>query len=86
MLLFTALAPWLQNESGADLYRFPSSDTAAICTSGDGLGNLTNYGFRTMAADDDSGLYIGTANPANIAQDAYGNAVGGWKLIRVEKQ
>lgn len=69
-------------EFGADLWRFPSDTQAAVLFTRDGLGNFTNYGFRTMISDE-SGLYVGTANPANIAQDDSGNPIGGWELIRV---
>ncbi len=79
--------PWLwtpsQDEYGADLWRFPSSNEKAIRVTRDGLGNFTNYGFRSVAVDEDTGLYIGTANPASIYTDKYGNSKGGWELHRV---
>lgn len=78
--------PWFytpsQEEYGADLWRIPSASDKAERVSRDGLGNYTNYGFRSVAVDD-SGLYIGTANPASVNTDAYGNIDGGWELIRV---
>lgn len=81
--------PWFytpsQDEYGADLWRIPSSHEAAIRVSRNGLGNYTNYGFRSVAVDD-SGLYIGTANPASINTDYNGNIDGGWELIRVFEQ
>ncbi len=73
-------------EYGADLWRFPSPESAAVPVSRAGLGNFTNYGFRTMVVDEQSGLYIGTANPANLAQDPLGNPIGGWELIKLSEE
>ena len=82
--------PWLwtpsQDEYGADLWRFPSINAAAERGSRDGLGNFTNYGFRSAVVDDSTGLYIGTANPASLYTDSYGNNKGGWELYRIFKQ
>ncbi len=72
-----------KDQYGADLWRFPSPDSAAVLVSRNGLGNYTNYGFRSVVVDEDTGMYLGTANPANIAQDGHGNPIGGWELIRV---
>lgn len=72
-------------EYGGDLWRFPAADKAGVKMTQDGFANFTNYGFRTVVSDD-TGLYLGTANPANIAQDDDGNLIGGWELIRVKKQ
>ena len=50
------------------------------------MGNYTNYGFRSVAVDENTGLYIGTANPAGLYTDRYGNNKGGWELYRVFAQ
>jgi len=68
---------------GADLYRFPGSDEPAIAESLDGVGNYSNYGIRTMLADDN--LYLGSANPMNLMTDLTDDRPeGGWELIRME--
>jgi len=61
---------------GADLFRFSSKTGPWKAESLTGVGNATNYGVRTMAADA-HGLYVGTANPMNLHPD------GGWELIRL---
>mgnify|MGYP006280769657 CR=1 FL=1 len=79
--------PWFytpdEDEYGADLWRFPSAHDPAVRVSRTGLGNYTNYGFRSSVADE-NGLYLGTANPACI-HEKYGEMRGGWELIRVYK-
>ncbi len=72
-----------EEEYGADLWRFPSTNEEAVRVSRDGLGNFTNYGFRSSVVDENTGLYLGTANPACVNTDYYGNIDGGWELIRV---
>jgi len=74
-----------EEEYGADLWRFPSANAKAERVSRDGLGNYTNYGFRSSVVDEETGLYIGTANPASLYTDNYGNSNGGWELIKVYK-
>ncbi|MDA8139566.1 MAG: hypothetical protein M0036_13030 [Desulfobacteraceae bacterium] len=74
-----------QGEFGGDLWRFPSTSAAAVNMTRDGYGNFANYGFRTAIADG-TGLYLGTANPANVAQDSNGNPIGGWELIQVKQE
>lgn len=66
---------------GADLRCFPSGDRPAVAVSLNGLDNYLNYGIRTMVADDDC-LYIGTANPMNLATDPK-KPDGGWELFRL---
>ncbi len=84
--------PWLwtpsEEEYGADLWRFPSTGEKAVRVSRDGLGNYTNYGFRSVIVDENngSGLYLGTANPASLNTDYYGHINGGWELLRVFEQ
>ena len=64
---------------GADLYRFNSSTSPALPVHLRGVGNYTNYGIRTMIADD--GLYLGTANPMNLLTDLTDDKPeGGWEL------
>jgi hypothetical protein len=81
--------PWpvvpAQAEYGGDLWRFGSVRAGATRITRDGFANFTNYGFRTVVSDE-SGLYLGTANPANIAQDDSGHPIGGWELIQVRQQ
>lgn len=70
------------SDYGADIWRFPSTSSSAVRFTKNGLGNYTNYGFRTVLVDD-TGLYYGTANPANIAQWDDGSLKGGWELWRI---
>ena len=66
---------------GADLWRFPRSDMHALPESLNGLGNNAAYGVRNMLVDD--GLYIGTANFANLLADPNALPSGGWELVRL---
>lgn len=61
---------------GADLFRFEDARSPAEAESLTGLGNDTNYGFRTMQADAEH-LYVGTANPMNL------HPRGGWELLEL---
>ena len=72
---------------GSDLYRLPSSQALAFQpVSLNGLGNLCNYGFRTMASDA-SGLYIGTANPRNrLPNPTNSPSAGGWELLKLTRR
>ena len=66
---------------GADLWAFPNTGSAATLISGNGMGNPTSYGIRTMVADNTNGnLWIGMANPMILRTDSTNNP-GGWKLI-----
>jgi hypothetical protein len=66
---------------GADLWTFTNTTSAATLVSGNGMGNDTSYGIRTMVADDAGGnLWLGMANPMNLRADFSDNP-GGWKLI-----
>jgi len=83
-----------QQFEGADLFSFISTDLPALPVSMNGLGNILNYGIRTMVADD-SYLYLGTANPMNLATDQADNLAtdqadkkdkkpeGGWELYKL---
>ncbi len=72
---------------GADLYRLHSSQASRFrAVSFNGLGNICNYGFRTMAADK-NGLYIGTANPRNLRPNPTNHpAAGGWELLKLTRR
>ena len=83
-MLLEALIPTSLYQScsrGANLFRFANADAPAIPEHLDGVGNDTNYGIRTMVSDD--ALYLGTANPMNMAQDDQGKNIGGWELIKI---
>ena len=76
---------------GADLFSFKSTSLPALPASMNGLGNYLNYGVRTMVADRDY-LYLGTANPMNLATDQADNLAtdhndkkpeGGWELYKL---
>jgi hypothetical protein len=64
---------------GADLYSFADNDSPAKPESIDGVGNYLNYGIRTMIANGNTGLLLGTANPMNLATASW--PLGGWELI-----
>ena len=70
----------LDSGAGADLYSFTSARRAAVEEDGNGLGNVFNYGYRTMLPGAPNKLYIGTANPFNLSPD------GGWELLEVDVQ
>jgi hypothetical protein len=67
-------------QEGADLYRFDSSGRASL-VSNDGIGNYLTYGVRNMLTSRDT-LYLGMANPMNLATDP-GGPNGGWKLLQL---
>ena len=70
-------------DPGADLMRFPSSDSSAIAESITGVGNNSNYGVRTIIADD--ALYLGMANPMNLLTDQNDDLPeGGWELLKLD--
>jgi hypothetical protein len=69
---------------GADLFRMPSVQSAAVPETISGLGNYLNYGLRNLIADD--GLYVGTANPMNLCTDPTDLVPeGGWELWVLRK-
>jgi len=68
---------------GADLFRFPSSDSFAVPEDINGVGNYTNYGIRNMISDSKA-LYLGMANPMNLLTDTTDDLPeGGWELIKL---
>ncbi len=64
---------------GADLWRFVDNH-GAFTESKYGSGNYLNYGFRTMITD--GRLFVGTANPMNLATNpADAPLLGGFELL-----
>jgi hypothetical protein len=72
----------LQN-FGADLYFFQSSASPAVPESNNGLGNYTSYGVRNLVGS--GNLFVGMANPSNLATGLFGPR-GGWELLELEKK
>jgi hypothetical protein len=79
--------------TGGDLWVFSKdSPQTAVPADLEGFGNPQNGGVRTAVSADDT-IYLGTANPSNVANDrAYPpfvpfviEGVGGWELLRLEK-
>jgi len=69
---------------GADMWRFPSSDSAAVPESLNGLGNYLNYGIRNGLSN--GAFYPGTANPMNLMTDPDDRLPqGGWELYKMTK-
>lgn len=66
-----------RSRKGGELHKIENAGVGAYPVSINGFGNHTNYGYRTMVADDKS-LYLGTANNANLNVEK-----GGWELLRV---
>jgi hypothetical protein len=67
--------------SGAELWSFANTSSAATAVNVNGMGNTYSYGIRTMVTDNrDLNLWIGMANPINLRTDM-SNSPGGWKLI-----
>ncbi|MFN7955468.1 MAG: hypothetical protein U0610_27335 [bacterium] len=67
------------NSYGADLLKMTSVTAPGTLVSVDGLGNTYNYGIRTSAVAGGL-LYLGTANPTNLATKS-NKPMGGWELI-----
>lgn len=63
---------------GGDLYRFDSTSSGAVKISDTGMGNVNQYGIRTMAVTSDA-LILGTAGNANTQPG------GGWEVIRLKE-
>ncbi len=78
---------------GAALYYFSDTTHPAIPVSTNGIGNYLNYGVRNMIPYSSSSLFLGMANPMNLATTStsnYPGAVcslgicrGGWELIEI---
>jgi hypothetical protein len=75
----SALLSWARGH-GADLWRFDSSQAAAVPEDVRGLGNRFNYGLRSLVAKPHE-LVIGTANPMNL--ETGGLRHGGWELVEL---
>ncbi|AKJ65118.1 hypothetical protein [Kiritimatiella glycovorans] len=74
-----------QPYEGAELYCFPTPTNPAAKVSGEGVGNYSNYGIRTMRVDSNS-LYLGMANPFNLMTDPDDDQPdGGWELVRLTR-
>lgn len=72
------------NGFGCDLWVFNNTRSPAVPVHLEGMGNVLNYGIRTMYSDGDA-LYLGTANPMNLSTDpALPQAQGGWELIKYQ--
>jgi hypothetical protein len=70
---------------GADLYRFPGSDSRAFSENLSGIGNYSSYGIRNMISDDV--LYLGMANPMNLLTSLTDTLPeGGWELIQMSEK
>jgi hypothetical protein len=65
---------------GADLYYFKDTNSPAIAVTRRGFGNYSNFGVRTMQADD-TGLYLGIVNPMNLINEP--DAKGGFEIRRI---
>ena len=78
------LSGTFNSATGADLYRFLPADIPGIPESLNGVGNPFNYGVRNMLSTS-SGLYMGMANPMNLARDANNINLGGWELIKLQR-
>jgi hypothetical protein len=73
-----------QYHRGADLYRFPGSDSRAFSENLSGIGNYSSYGIRNMISDDV--LYLGMANPMNLLTSLNDTIPeGGWELIQLSE-
>ena len=69
--------------AGANLYLIKSANEPALLLSNDGLGNLRNYGFRTMAVSPDGEtLYVGTASMSNVVNEYFPGSAG-FEVIEV---
>ncbi len=68
---------------GADLWAFPAHGEPAMAVSLEGCGNPANHGVRNMVTTP-FGLYLGTANSANLLTDPNDDLPdGGWELLRL---
>jgi len=74
-----------QYHRGADLYRFPGSDSRAFSEDLSGVGNYSSYGIRNMVSDEV--LYLGMANPMNLLTNLNDTLPeGGWELIQLSEK
>ena len=74
-----------QYHRGADLLRFPGSDSRAFSEDLSGVGNYSSYGIRNMVSNDV--LYLGMANPMNLLTSLNDTLPeGGWELIQLSEK
>lgn len=73
--------PAFTSPLGSDLFSLGTTG-AAVLHNGDGFGNPYSYGIRNMLGNA-SGLWVGEANPFNLAFPSPTGDLGGWKLFRV---
>jgi hypothetical protein len=66
---------------GADLWYFPTPNSAAVAESQYGVGNYLNYGIRTMVSSPQA-LIVGTANPMNLMTNP-DTVRGGFELLKM---
>lgn len=73
--------------AGGDLFRLTSSRAKRFePVSVNGLGNIANYGLRTILSTPQA-LYIGTANPRNLLADPGDDLPdGGWELLAFDRR
>lgn len=64
------------NIPGADLFRFPDTNSPAVPETVDCFGNHAGYGIRNMIVAQDA-LYVGTASSYNL------HPHGGWELYKL---
>lgn len=70
---------------GADLWRFAAAGQPATAVDLDGCGNPANHGERNMVTTP-QGLFLGTANSANLLTDPGDDLPdGGWELLRLQQ-
>jgi hypothetical protein len=79
---------------GAGLFYFADNSSAAIPVTTTGAGNFLNYGIRSILPYGSSTLFVGTANPTNLATSGTTNVPnaacsvdqcrGGWELIEID--
>ncbi len=83
------------SQFGASLFDFPDSAHAAAAVNTSGIGNYLNYGIRNLIPYGTTSLFVGTANPFNLATSGNTNpgggtcvsarvCRGGWELIEVD--
>lgn len=68
---------------GADVWRFDNHTSPAVAVTRNGFGNTARHGIRNMVSTP-FGLFMGTANSANLLTDRTDNLPdGGWELLKL---
>ena len=71
---------------GAELWRFPNSQSPAVAETLSGFGNYTNVSVRNMVVSNDA-LYVGTGNPHNLLTDPDDDIPeGGWEVWELKNR